>query len=167
MGGLAYSDRPYWDPSHLIRKIKIEGNSINEREQKDAYEFLTILMDQIEFGLKSTPQSSLIKNIFMGTLSNEIICKDCPHKSENLEPLLVLILNVKNHKSIYESLSEFVKGETLEGENAYYCEKCEKKVKALKRSSIKNFPNNLIIVLKRFEFNLETMYFKKDKIQSK
>ena len=157
MGGLAYSDRPYWDPTHLIKKIKIEGNNINVREQKDSYEFFTILMDQLELGLKSTSNPFLIKNLFMGTLSNEIIGKECPHKSENNEPLLALILNVKNHKNILDSLKDYIKGDILEGENAYFCEKCEKKVKALRRTSIKVLPTNFILVLKRFEFNLETM----------
>lgn len=47
-------------------------------------------------------------------------------------------------------------GEMLEGDNAYMCEKCEKKVPALMRVCIKQLPNVLIMVLKRFEFNYET-----------
>lgn len=45
----------------------------------------------------------------------------------------------------------------LEGDNAYYCEKCEKKVNTLKRCCIKRMPNVLFMVLKRFEFNFDTM----------
>jgi len=45
----------------------------------------------------------------------------------------------------------------LEGDNAYYCDKCEKKVSTLKRTCIKKLPNILILVLKRFEFNFDTM----------
>lgn len=45
----------------------------------------------------------------------------------------------------------------LEGDNAYYCEKCEKKINTLKRCCIKRMPNVLFIVLKRFEFNFDTM----------
>lgn len=45
----------------------------------------------------------------------------------------------------------------LEGDNAYYCEKCEKKVATLKRCCIKRMPNVLFMVLKRFEFNYDTM----------
>lgn len=45
----------------------------------------------------------------------------------------------------------------LEGDNAYYCEKCEKKVNTLKRCCIKRMPNVLFIVLKRFEYNFDTM----------
>jgi len=45
----------------------------------------------------------------------------------------------------------------LEGDNAYYCEKCEKNVNALKRCCIKRMPNILILLLRRFEFNFDTM----------
>ena len=45
----------------------------------------------------------------------------------------------------------------LEGDNAYHCEKCDKKVNALKRMCLKKLPNHLILVLKRFEFNFDTM----------
>ena len=45
----------------------------------------------------------------------------------------------------------------LEGDNAYLCETCNKKVHTLKRSCVKKLPNILILVLKRFEFNLDTM----------
>ena len=50
-----------------------------------------------------------------------------------------------------------MEGEMLEGDNAYYCEKCEKKINTLKRCCVKRMPNILFIVLKRFEFNFDTM----------
>ncbi len=45
----------------------------------------------------------------------------------------------------------------LEGENAYLCEKCDKKVNTLRRQCLKKLPKTLIIVLKRFEFDYEAM----------
>jgi uncharacterized UBP type Zn finger protein len=45
----------------------------------------------------------------------------------------------------------------LEGDNAYFCETCKKHVDTLKRSCIKELPNTMILHLKRFEFNLDTM----------
>ena len=50
-----------------------------------------------------------------------------------------------------------IKGDTLDGDNAYYCQRCSKKVSAVKRVSIKKLPNHLIITLKRFEFDYERM----------
>lgn len=90
-------------------------------------------------------------------MSDELIGKECPHYREREELFLSINLQVKNKRSIANSLDSFVQGELLEGPNAYYCEKCAKKVKTLKRVCIKKLPNMLILVLKRFEFNYETM----------
>lgn len=43
-----------------------------------------------------------------------------------------------------------IKGETLDGDNAYHCDRCDKKVSAVKRVCLKKLPNYLIIALKRF-----------------
>lgn len=64
---------------------------------------------------------------------------------------------MKNKRHIYQSLEALVKGELLEGENAYECDICKKKVAATKRVSLKKLPNHLIIVLKRLEFNYDSM----------
>ena len=45
----------------------------------------------------------------------------------------------------------------LEGDNAYLCEKCNKKVATLKRVCLKKLPKHMILVLKRFEFDFDTM----------
>ena len=45
----------------------------------------------------------------------------------------------------------------LEGDNAYLCEKCDKKVDTLKRTCIKKLPTTLIIALRRFEFDYDRM----------
>ena len=45
----------------------------------------------------------------------------------------------------------------LEGDNAYYCEICDKKVSAVKRTCLKKLPNHLILVLKRFDFDFDIM----------
>lgn len=50
-----------------------------------------------------------------------------------------------------------IKGDTLDGDNAYYCERCDKKVSAVKRVCLKKLPNYLIVALKRFEFDYNTM----------
>lgn len=90
-------------------------------------------------------------------ISNEIISKDCPHYSEREEPFLAINLMVKNKKDVYQSFDGLIKGDILDGSNKYHCEKCDKKVTAHKRSCLKKLPNHLILVLKRFEFDLTTM----------
>lgn len=42
---------------------------------------------------------------------------------------MALNLGVTSCQSLEISLDQFVRGEVLEGSNAYYCEKCKEKVK--------------------------------------
>ena len=70
---------------------------------------------------------------------------------------MAIQLKVKNKKTVMESLADFVEGEMLEGENAYFCEQCETKRDTLKRCTIKRLPNVLFLELKRFEFDFDTM----------
>lgn len=125
--------------------------------QKDVDEFFNMAMDRVENLVKGKKEDKVIKNLFQGVLANEFICKGCPHYSEREEPFMTISLQVKNKHSIKESLEAFVEGEMLEGDNAYHCEKCEKKVNTLKRCCIKRMPNVMFLVLKRFEFNFDTM----------
>ncbi len=151
------SQRAVYSPKAFTQTFKMDGRILNVVEQKDVDEFLTTLLDHVDQELKGSTQSRLVKNAFVLTLANEIICKDCPHRSETTEDAISVILSVKNKRSIYESLNAYVQSDTLEGENAYYCERCDKKVAAYKRQNIKTLPNVLLIILKRFDFNVETM----------
>lgn len=41
----------------------------------------------------------------------------------------------------------------MENDNAYYCEKCSKKVKAEKKTNIHVLPKMMLVVLNRFWYN--------------
>lgn len=52
-------------------------------------------------------------------------------------------------------MEQYVKGDLLEGANAYHCEKCNRKVETVKRLCIKKLPPVLAIQLKRFDYDFE------------
>lgn len=52
-------------------------------------------------------------------------------------------------------MKEFVKGDWLEGDNAYFCEKCQEKRDTLKRTCIKTLSPVLVVHLKRFDYDWE------------
>lgn len=56
--------------------------------------------------------------------------------SSREEPFSALQCDIKNKKSILESLQTYVKGEMLDGDNKYFCAQCQKHVNALKRFEI-------------------------------
>jgi len=134
-----------------------DGKPINVLEQMDVDEFFNLLMDKLENAIKGTVQENSIKQHFGGLFANQLLCKDCPHSGDLSEPFLALNLQVKNKKSLQQCLESFVEGEMLQGNNAYHCEKCDKKVTTLKRVCIKRLPKHLIFVLKRFDINYDTM----------
>ena len=85
---------------------------------------------------------------------------------------------MRYQQHLFGSLDAFVKGDLLEGANAYHCEKCDKKVTftlllfckcscllvffpntfqvdTVKRLCIKKLPHILVIQLKRFDYDWE------------
>ena len=47
------------------------------------------------------------------------------------DPFTVLNVDIRNFTSLTESLDQYVKGDLLEGANAYHCDKCNRKVREL------------------------------------
>jgi ubiquitin C-terminal hydrolase len=66
----------------------------------DVDEFCNLLMDRIEASIKGSNDPELVKKNFGGVISNEIICKTCPHYSTRDEPFFAVSLPVKNKKNI-------------------------------------------------------------------
>ena len=44
------------------------------------------------------------------------------------EGFTVISIDIRNQQNLLESLEQYVKGDLLEGANAYHCERCNKKV---------------------------------------
>lgn len=79
-GALKISQRQYYDPRLFCYAFKdYEGNPTNVFEQMDVDEFFNTIMDRLENVIKPTKNEGIIKRIFGGVFSNELICKGCPH----------------------------------------------------------------------------------------
>lgn len=160
----------YIDTVEFCRSIRdYSGRSINFNEQMDAQEFLGSVLDRLEEAFKQTPTllSAFKEAAFGGQLVNQIIphCNMRDHVSKRTESFASISIDVKNLDSIDQGLEQFVRGESLDGENQYFCEKCNTKVPATKQVLIETPPNLLTIHLKRFEFNYQTL--SNEKINSK
>lgn len=155
---LLKSEKQYANPRGFARSFKDwDGNPTDVTVQMDVEEFYSIFMDRLEGKLKGTPSEKTVQNHFGGKTANEIIGKDCQHKQERLEPLVSISLPVKNKKSIFEGLETFIQGDELSGDNAWMCEKCDKKVDAVKRACIKRLPRFIFFTLRRFDFDFDKM----------
>ncbi|XP_046339329.2 ubiquitin carboxyl-terminal hydrolase 24-like isoform X2 [Haliotis rufescens] len=154
-GHMMESRLQYHEPEKFWSVFKLWGQTINVREQQDAFDFFQAIIDQVDEHMKKTGKDEIFKKKFQGIFSDQKICKDCPHRYEREEAFIALNLTVKN-ATLQDSLDQFVKGELLEGDNAYYCEKCGEKRNTIKRMCIKTLPPLLCIQLKRFGYDWET-----------
>ncbi|XP_071949723.1 ubiquitin carboxyl-terminal hydrolase 9X-like isoform X2 [Antedon mediterranea] len=154
-GHLAESKLQYYVPRGFWKIYKLWGEPVNLREQHDALEFFNSLVDSLDEALKSLGQPPIFTKVMGGSFADQKICKDCPHRYSREESFTALNVDIRNQQNLLDSLEQYVKGDLLEGPNAYHCEKCNKKVDTVKRLCIKKLPNILAIQLKRFDYDWE------------
>lgn len=109
--------------------FRLQGEPVNLREQQDAVEFFMSLFESLDDGLKALGHPQLMGATLGGCFSDQKICQECPHRYSKEEPFSVFSIDIRNHSSLTDSLEQYVKGELLEGADAYHCDKCDKKVK--------------------------------------
>lgn len=157
---LQESDKQFFEPSGFCKAFKdYEGLPLNVKQQQDVDEFFNLLHDKIEEGLKLSKYRTLFQTCLGGTYVHEIESMevDLPYKSERKEMFYRMSLDIKHKKNLSEALDLFVKEDILDGDNKYYCDQYDKKIPAKKRCLLSDLSNTLIIHLKRFEFNYNTM----------
>ena len=154
-GHLLESRLQHYVPDRFWKCFKLWGQPVNVREQQDAFEFFTQIVDQVDEHLSAQTKEKIFSKQFEGVFSDQKICDGCPHRYEREQSFMALNLTVKS-PTLQESLAQFVKGELLDGDNAYYCEKCAVKRNTTKRMCIRSLPQTLVIQLKRFHYDWET-----------
>lgn len=154
-GHLHGSKLQFYVPKGFWKLFRLWGEPVNLREQHDAYEFFNTLVDNIDEGLKSAGHKTFCADVLGGSFADQKICKQCPHRYSRETPFTALNVDVRNHHTLIDSLEQYVKGDLLEGANAYFCERCDKKVDTVKRMCVKKLPKVLAIQLKRFEYDWE------------
>jgi ubiquitin C-terminal hydrolase len=116
-----------------------------------------------------------ITDLFSGFFHSNITCPDCGNTSNKFDPFLHIPLEIQVKKgvtigpqtgttsfvipnlpyqstaiTVYDCLTECCKEETLDQNNLWHCESCNKKVKGVKKLSLWTNPQILVIQLKRF-----------------
>jgi len=152
---LQESKLKHYVPERFWKCFRLWGQPVNVREQQDACEFFIQIVDQVDEYLGSQNKDKIFSKLFEGVFSDQKICEGCPHRYEREEKFMSLNLEVKSG-NLQESLSHYVQGELLEGDNAYFCEKCAQKRNTIKRMCIRKLPSTLVIQLKRFHYDWET-----------
>lgn len=122
--------------------------------QHDIQEFNLQLSDLMEKRMKGTSVEGTFKFLFEGKVLNYIECLDVEYKSNKEESFSDIQLTVKGCNNIYESFNEYTKEEILEGDDKYEAGDLGKQ-RAKKGIRFLEFPNVMILQLKRFEYNMK------------
>ena len=149
----------YFDPSSFVL-----ANKLNFYEQMDADEYFGMFIDKIENDIKNIKKKKkenkykdLFRFFFGIKALDELKFVDCGHKRYNEFFYNNIQLEVKGFNNLDNSLKNYFKTEIMDGENKINCEGCNMKRVCHKRQIFKSLPNILVVNLKRFEFDYNTM----------
>ena len=153
---LKYLQVSYYVPTDFPNNY--DDEVLNVHSQMDIDEFFGNILDKIENRLKNTKNENLVKYFFQGRQNDVLTFQEgCTHHRNNSNSFYSIQLQVQNKKNLYESLDALTEGELMNGDNCIFCPDCNKKLPAVKSQNFKTLPRMLIFVLKRFEFNYNTM----------
>jgi ubiquitin C-terminal hydrolase len=143
----------------LIDMLELEHNY-----QQDVQEFLVHVLDRYSAFLgEASDELRAVRRVpeatFGISLMHQTTCATCGRISTHHEPVMMLAVNVS--KSLQASLAESFVEERLEGDNRYYCERCDEKREASRALRLKELPPYLVIHIKRFSFDMKTLSRKK------
>ncbi len=156
---LKFSQKKYYDTIKFCKSFKdYDNQSIKLTEQKDINEFASLLFEKLE---QNKICKSLLCEYFGGKIVNKIISLETDYVSEREEPFYILTIDIKNKSTLEDSLKLFIAEEIMSGDNKIEDSVNKVKVNASKRCCLRQLPKILVIHLKRFEFDLETMNRKK------
>lgn len=145
---LAESERKSYNPRSFCRAYQMDHQPLNTGEQKDMAEFFIDLVSKLEE--MTCDLKHLIKRLFCGTLSNNVVSLDCGHVSRTQEEFYTVRCQVAQMRDLHESLAEVTVKDTLEGDNMYTCDQCGRKVRAEKRACFKKLPEILCFNTMRY-----------------
>ncbi|XP_012501331.1 PREDICTED: ubiquitin carboxyl-terminal hydrolase 17-like protein 6 [Propithecus coquereli] len=153
---------------HITRALQHPGNvfkpshalaaGFHRYKQEDAHEFLMFTVAAMKKACLSgqkpldghSEDTTLIHKIFGGYWRSQIKCLHCHGISDTFDPYMDIALDIEAAPSVSQALQHLVKPEHLDGENAYHCGSCLKKVPASKSLNLHTASKVLILVLKRF-----------------
>ena len=119
-------------------------------EQHDVQEFLRVLFDALE--AEGGAQAEALRTIYRGEWCDYVQCQGCMHQSSRATAFDDATLAIRAFDAaqtpittLEGALAAFLQPETLEGENAYACERCGSKQPARKGIRFTSLPPVLCI----------------------
>lgn len=147
-------------PRQLIGRLDDINCMMSEWNQEDAHEYFMSLMSRLQED--STPKgeklnSSVIYDMFGGNLEQVVVCGGCGNESVTKQDFYDLSVNLDEKKpegriSLKRCITRFFEEEQIQKKDGYKCDECQKTTSAKKTSRIHEFPEHLVVHVKRFKF---------------
>ncbi|MCH0628582.1 ubiquitin carboxyl-terminal hydrolase [Kocuria palustris] len=155
----------YINPKKMIARLDDINCMMSQWQQEDSHEYLMLLMLRLQEDL--TPKGAklntlIIYDIFGGLLTQKITCLQCNNVLETEQEMYDLLLGFNRKKTakytvdrlIKEYFSnEVIKPDRKDAQLGYMCDHCHQRTQANKVSHIKRAPETLVVHLKRFKFD--------------
>jgi len=102
-----------------------------------------------------------VQQFFEGQLVSITKCQRCERRSTREETFMNLSVDIEKNTSLSHCLKKFSTKELLNLGDKFFCESCNTKQVATRQMMIKMRPKLLLIHLKRFKMNFQTMQHQK------
>ncbi len=144
-----YDDSNVFNPSEIKHIVATHNKMFANNNQQDSYEFMIYLLDILD----KYRHKDLYTLFGIKTRVN-IKCKrtSCLHESEHTDVELFLQLPLTNDLSESYKLYKSSEQLTAKNNNGYKCDKCKIISISRRKTNTSFWPNNLMIVLKRFNY---------------
>ncbi|XP_056225850.1 ubiquitin carboxyl-terminal hydrolase 47-like [Seriola aureovittata] len=121
-------------------------------EQGDAAECLELILHKV------SPQ---VSEVFQAKLTNTTKCTEGHIINEETNPFWTLPLSLKDTNDttyhVEEGFNNIFQSKSYSGDNMVYCNECKKKTDATSGCEMEQCPQILTLLLKRFDFDYNTM----------
>ncbi|EGR30572.1 ubiquitin-specific protease, putative, partial [Ichthyophthirius multifiliis] len=150
----------------IMKYVRDSNPDFRGDSHQDCHEFSIWLLNQINdiinkpyIKTKENPnpleqkQASWLEDIFGGILTTQTQCNNCKTVTERDEAFLDISIDIDYNSSISHCIKKISEKEVLNQECKFFCDKCQTKQDAEKRSLFKKLPKTLILHLKRFKYD--------------
>ncbi|KAL2863310.1 ubiquitin-specific protease UBP15 [Aspergillus lucknowensis] len=165
----ASKDNHAWTLQRLFNNIQTSDTAVSTIEltasfgwdlaqhslyQQDIQEASRILMDKLEEKMKGTPAEGTLTELFVGKTKTYISCINVDYESSRVEDFWDIQLSVRGNKNLDDCFKDYIRAETLEGENKYDAGAPYGLQDAKKGMIFESFPPVLHLHLMRFMYDL-------------